>query len=298
MKRNIATTFFVCALAFSPLAACGGNTSSSATSTASTSSATSAANSGDQADRLVPPYGLTGSVTMEQYMRQFVAGYDDFQKGVLDGTRLPDRMHLFVAEDASVYITDAEAMKHAFETLAHVRIDVTNPVEGVGILDGDIDFSFEWDGRVVAFSFETADYASFSDGKMYVCEDPATVSELVDYLKKYAEQPAEPGTELTEVKGAYQWDADGDGQDETLSFDFVDQGDEAPSGFEVSLRGQNVNTGEWLVGAYEITSVVAQEDGQGPYVRVSYFAGDYYQHDYPATCTLRLVDGKLVIEQA
>lgn len=297
MKRNIATTLFVCALAFSPLAGCGGNASSSAAVNASTSSATSVAPGSDTADHLVPPYGLTGSVTMEQYMQQFVAGYDDFQKGVLDGTRLPDRMHLFVAEDASVYITDAEAMKHAFETLSQVRINVTSPIEGVEILDGDIDVSFEWDGRVVAFSFETTDYASFSDGKMYACEDPATVSELVDYLKKYAEQPAEAGTELMEVKGAYQWDADGDGQDETLSFDFVDQGDEAPSGFQVSLRGLNVNTGEWLDGAYEITSVVAQEDEQGPFVRVSYFAGDYYQHDSPAACTLRLVDGKLAIEQ-
>ena len=250
----------------------------------------------EKAPKLEPPYDLSGGVTMGEYMGKYVASFDEYAAGLADGSLPADKLEVFSVEDVYGEVTDQELIKQAFDKLAQVRIDVDHPVEDVAILDGDISFSFEWDGRVIMFDFLTTEYATFSDGKMYKVEDPATVGGVLDELRNNVHEPGEPEGDVAQAQGSsYEWDANGDGSYERLDIDFIDNGDEAPSVMQLTLYdGGSVMAEGWIDSAYEIQMVIIGKDEQGTYAQVHYLAGDYYQHDTEAVCTLRLVDGKIV----
>ena len=276
MKRTIVAAMAVMAIALATLAGCAGGS--------------------QRTTMLEPPYGLSGSVTMGEYLQKYVADYDEYATGLDSGSHPADKLEVFSAEDVSGSVTDQELIKRAFDTLSQVRIDVDHPAEDVAILDGDISFSFEWDGRVIYFDFLTTEYATFSDGKMYLVEDPGTVGALLGVLRNELDEAGATTDDAAAHQGSsYQWDADGDGTYERLDIDFVDQGDEAPSMMQLTLYGGgSVVAKGWIDSAYEIQMVITGRDDRGTYAQVHYLAGDHYRHDLEAVCTLRLVDGEIV----
>ncbi len=93
------------------------------------------------------------------------------------------------------------------------------------------------------------------------------------------------------------WDADGDGTEEELLFEYHDNGDEAPSVIEVTLYLKDNEPQNWIDGAYGLNRILAKEDAEGPYLEIFYVMGDYYSHDTEGQCILRLTDGKLVLTE-
>ena len=91
------------------------------------------------------------------------------------------------------------------------------------------------------------------------------------------------------------WDADGDGTEEELLFEYHDNGDEAPSVIEVTLYLKDNEPQTWIDGAYGLNRILMKEDAEGPYLQIDYVMGDYYSHDAEGHCTLRLKDGELVL---
>lgn len=250
----------------------------------------------DKAPKLEPPYGLTGSVTMGEYMGCHVEGFDEYATGLADGSRPANQLEVFAVEDLYGYVTEQDLIKQAFDELAQVRIDVDHPVGDLGILDGDISFTFEWDGRAIQFNFLTTQYATFGDNTMYEVQNPAAVKELLDELRDHVHEPGEPEGDVAQKQGSsYQWDADGDDSYERLEINYIDQGDEAPSVMKLTLySGDKVIAEGSIDRAYKIQMAIVGKDDKGTYVQVHYLSGDYYQHDSEAACTLRLVDGELV----
>lgn len=75
--------------------------------------------------------------------------------------------------------------------------------------------------------------------------------------------------------GEYRWDIDGDGSEDALAFEFVDQGDEAMSGYEVTLVGDDSEKKiGWLEGACDIASAQGGVDAEGPFLVIRYDIGD------------------------
>ena len=101
--------------------------------------------------------------------------------------------------------------------------------------------------------------------------------------------------EISDPKWVWiKWDADGDGTEDELEFRFHDNGDEAPSVFEITLyKGDDKLTG-WLDRAYSIYAIRDKEDATGPYLEIPYEKGDYYNTE-TGVCTVRFVDGHLEI---
>ena len=94
------------------------------------------------------------------------------------------------------------------------------------------------------------------------------------------------------------WDADGDGTEEEIEFEYEDLGDEAPSYIAVTLYKGGEEIEGMIDRAYGLNRIFAKEDADGPYLEIDYDMGDYYSHDAEGHCTLRLIDGELVIEEA
>ena len=93
------------------------------------------------------------------------------------------------------------------------------------------------------------------------------------------------------------WDADGDGTEEELFFEYHDNGDEAPSIIEVTLYLKNDELQTMIDRAYGLNRILAKEDAEGPYLQIDYVMGDYYSHDAEGHCILRLTDGELVLTE-
>ena len=93
------------------------------------------------------------------------------------------------------------------------------------------------------------------------------------------------------------WDADGDGTEENVLFEYNDQGDEAPSFIAVTLYKEDSETESIIDRAYALKRIFAKEDDDGPYLQIFYESGDYYSHDAEAECSLRLEGDELVIEE-
>ena len=122
------------------------------------------------------------------------------------------------------------------------------------------------------------------------------------------DEPAAPGTDDSSDPGDFDvsdpkwnwinWDADGDGTEEEIEFEYEDQGDEAPSFIAVTLYKGSGEIEGLIDRAYGLNRIFAKEAADGPYLEIHYEMGDYYSHDAEGQCTLRLVDGELVIEGA
>ncbi len=113
-----------------------------------------------------------------------------------------------------------------------------------------------------------------------------------------AGSPDEPGD--FDVSGPkfnwINWDADGDGKEEELCFEYIDQGDEAPSMIEVTLYGDKEEQKAYIDRAYGLRRIFAREDEDGPFLDVAFDLGDYYGHGAEGHCTIRLRDGEFVVE--
>ena len=93
------------------------------------------------------------------------------------------------------------------------------------------------------------------------------------------------------------WDADGDGTEEELFFEYHDNGDEAPSLIEVTLYLKNDELQTMIDRAYGLNWILAKEDAEGPYLQIGYAMGDYYSHDAEGQCILRLTDDALALSE-
>ena len=93
------------------------------------------------------------------------------------------------------------------------------------------------------------------------------------------------------------WDADGDGTEEELVFEYQDNGDEAPSYIEVTLYIGGEELSAVIDRAYGLNRIFSKEDEHGPYLEIYYAIGDYYSHDAEASCLIRLQDGAIVVQQ-
>lgn len=112
----------------------------------------------------------------------------------------------------------------------------------------------------------------------------------------------EPVTQLEEDldfdDGFFEWDADGDGNAEKFSVDFYRNGDEAQDVLVLTVvSGSELNgEGVTIVGAYSIDALTSETDEEGPSLIISYSAGDYYSHDFPAKSRIRLRNGTFEVE--
>ena len=90
-----------------------------------------------------------------------------------------------------------------------------------------------------------------------------------------------------------RWDADGDGVEEELLFEYQDNGDEAPSVIEITLYTDDGEYNAVIDRAYGLTRILEKEDAEGPYLEINYTMGDYYAHNSEGRCILRFRNGAL-----
>lgn len=247
------------------------------------------------AEQHVPGKNLKGVVPITDYMSDLYSSFDRYSQGIESGTELPEWLRLYDTDIVDGYIYDQDFILGMWDALCETRIDVDHRAETK--VEGDyISFSFCWGGELIQFTFRTPEYAEFADDAQFPVEDPDALSVLIERAYDKIEEQASKDGELPMDGSAYLWDADGDGTTEHMSTMFNDNGDEARSGMSFTLSGGSVEAGCYIDGAYDIISLTGGTDESGPYVLLTYHAGDFYQHDSVVQCRLRLVDGELIIE--
>ncbi|MBR3316322.1 MAG: hypothetical protein IKG21_00685 [Atopobiaceae bacterium] len=287
-----------------PTAASGANASASATSptdpTGSSSANTnttgsSSATSANTAEQKVSPYGLTGTVTMAQYMSERYSSFNQFDDAMRNNKQLVQSLQLYVANTTDEYVRDDAFMRRMWNDLCSIRINLENTTSKT-TKDDYISFSFDSGRELISFPFRTTAYAFFDDDAVFAVENPKAVQDLIDDFNKLpANKTEQAGTEVPFEDGSYLWDADANGQVERLHATFNDNGDEAPSTITLSLTGDGIDAAAYLNGAYSIEKIAEKADDKGPYLVVDYMQGDFYSHDHLAQCTLRYADGELQI---
>lgn len=254
------------------------------------------ADTSNMAEQHVSPYGLSGTVTMAAYMSERYSSFDHFDKGIQSGEEIPPSLRLFVSGSLDGYLHDTDTIRELWEDLCAVRIDVDHPLSESPD-DSYISFSFDSGAEVIPFPFCTSAYAKFGDDAIFPVEDPDAVSALVERTSTLVEQEEkQAGDEVPFENGAYLWDADGDGVREHVWADYIDNGDEAPSVYSIRVFSETMDVEGYVDRAYGIEKMEAGKDERGPYLTMHFLEGDYYSHDREATCTLRVEDGKLVVE--
>jgi len=226
--------------------------------------------------------------------------FDAMNKGIVEGSDLPTELFYATADGYADTITDQSLIAIAWDRLCNVTIETDNPSDKA-INDAGISFTFTWeDGRSKTFGFSSLEFFEPRDGELYTVCNPSVVKRLMTTLEIAIDSQRMTDAGITPVElgdGQFSWDADGDGVEETFWFEFIDNGDEARSLIAVTCADKDFSTG-WIDGAYELIALGSGTDDQGPFLLVTYYAGDYYSHDTKEICTLRLVDGQLtVIEQ-
>ena len=250
----------------------------------------------DMAEQRVSPYGLQGTVTMADYMRERYTSFELFDTGIRDGSLVLQSLRLYESGVQDGYMHDQEAIRDLWEELCGVRIDLDHPARET-TEDGYLSFSFDSGKELIVFPFCTSEYARFAEDATFPVKDPDVVRALVDRTSALVEQDeGQAGDEVPYESGAYLWDADGDGMREHLWADFIDNGDEAPSLYTIRIFSETMDVEGYLDRAYSIEKMEASSDERGPYLTVYYEQGDYYGHDNVATSVLRVVDGELVVE--
>jgi hypothetical protein len=144
-------------------------------------------------------------------------------------------------------LEDKDAVEKIYQTIIHVPLGKT--VNDPCILDGDIDFSFvRKNGEEFTVRFVTPNYYELcrtEDAQQQYYEVLDT--SLVGYCKETA-MAANEGNTIperpifgdmfpleTEKDVCKDIDLDGDGQNDSLYFDFIDNGDEAYGALELSI---------------------------------------------------------------
>lgn len=232
-------------------------------------------------------------VPVSTYLSERYDSYDDFDKGIRDGSSIPQSLELFVSDTIDGYVYDKDLIVAVWSELSKLNIDLDHPKQDE-VKGSMISFSFDSGKEVISFPFRTTKYMEFTDKTQLGVENPQKVQELVDMLTVLVqEQMPKPGDELKERNGAYFWDANGDQMLEHMWLDVIANGDEAPNAMEIRLLNASMDVSTSLDHAYTIKRVVLEQDEKGPYVVLEYDQGDHYKHDTPATCTIRLVGDKL-----
>jgi hypothetical protein len=235
----------------------------------------------------------SGIAPASTYLSELYSSYDTFDKGIKDGSSIPLSLELFVTDTIDGYVYDKHVIVAVWNELSKLRIDLDHPKQDE-VKGNRISFSFDSGSEVITFPFRTTEYMEFTDKTQFGVENPQKVQELVDMLTVLVqEQMPKPGDELVERNGAYYWDADGDQMLEHMRLDVIANGDEAPNVMDIHLYNTGMDVSASLNHAYTVKRVVLKQDAKGPYVVMEYEKGDYYKHDIPAKCTIRLVGDKL-----
>lgn len=257
--------------------------------------------------------GFLGGVTGTYIpLAEFCASeeFDALNAGINNGTSLPSKVFLVADEGLSDTIEDQGYAVNTWKRLCELDVLADAP-EAMAVDDGTILLSFIWDdGRHYSFGFVATDYFMGQDGKLYHLRDPKEFGEIIDDLGTFLERMYLEGSQGNTDDGEgtpipfdnrgpfnfFTWDADGDGEPERFDAEFYDNGDEAPSAFEVSCVAKDWSSA-WIDRCYGLEELRAMSDEQGDYLLITYQQGDYYYHDNLAQCTLRLVGGELIIEE-
>lgn len=91
------------------------------------------------------------------------------------------------------------------------------------------------------------------------------------------------------------WDGDRDGEEEQISFEYVDNGDEAESFILVTLEVGG-DSEAYIDRARRIVRILDREDGEGPYLLVEYNYKNVLTEKADMECIVRLRDGAVVVE--
>ncbi len=132
-------------------------------------------------------------------------------------------------------------------------------------------------------------------------ETPAAASADAESTESAADETEDDGTNGGDFDVSHplvifiEWDADGDGTPETVTFDYEDLGDEAASYVTVTLENEEpLKTSIDL--AKRIVRIYAREDADGPYLLVEYNYENLLTEEADADCVIRLIDGELTVQ--
>ena len=92
------------------------------------------------------------------------------------------------------------------------------------------------------------------------------------------------------------WDGDKDGEEEQISFEYVDNGDEAESFILVTLEVGG-SSEAYIDRAGRIVRISDREDEEGPYLLVEYNYENVFSEEADMECAVRLRDGAVVVEE-
>lgn len=92
-----------------------------------------------------------------------------------------------------------------------------------------------------------------------------------------------------------EWDSDGDGDKEQISFEYIDNGDEAESVILVKLEGED-SPEAYIDRARRIVRIFAEEDEEGPYLQVEYNYENKLTEKADMECIIRIQNKAIVIE--
>lgn len=243
-----------------------------------------------------PAQQKSNTTTIAECLGKHYASWNEFDQGIQSGTQIPQSLQLHVDKTIDGYVYDKDVITSFWNRLSQLRV-AAEPSKDEKIEGERISFTFDSGKEIIPFRFRTTRYVELSDGTYYAVEETDKVQELVDELKGLVEQEMpKAGTELEKQNDAYFWDANGDGMLEHMWIDVVNNGDEAPSVMNVRVFSEDLDVSDSINGGYSVDRVTLMEDDQGPYVVLDYAAGDYYSHDTPKQCTVRLVGDELKIE--
>ena len=92
------------------------------------------------------------------------------------------------------------------------------------------------------------------------------------------------------------WDGDKDGEEEQISFEYVDNGDEAESFILVTLEVGG-SSEAYIDRAARIVRILDKEDEEGLYLQVEYNYENKLSETADMKCIVRLRDGEVVVEE-
>jgi len=91
------------------------------------------------------------------------------------------------------------------------------------------------------------------------------------------------------------WDSDQDGEEEQISFEYVDNGDEAESFVLVRLEVGG-SSEAYIDRAGRIVRISDKEDAEGPYLLVEYNYENVFSEKADMNCIVRIRDGAVIVE--
>lgn len=102
---------------------------------------------------------------------------------------------------------------------------------------------------------------------------------------------------LTGMKWEWvEWDGNGDGEKEQISFEYIDNGDEAESFVLVTLEDEE-RSQAYIDRARRIVRILAGEDAEGPLLQVEYNYMNQLTEEADSACVVRIRDGVITVEE-